>query len=130
MAKWTKPSQGLVDLFHDSLPRDGRMTLRKMFGFPCVSVNGNVAAGVFQDGMFVRLGPATSAALAQEGVAAFEPMAGRASKTYLMLTDEILADETRLADLLAEAVAVTGEMPVKVKPTPKAKARKAPTPGS
>ena len=130
MAKWTKPPQGLVDLFHDSLPRDGRVTLRKMFGFPCISVNGNMAAGVFQEGVFVRLGPETSAALALEGVAAFEPIAGRASRTYLMLTDDILADETRLADLLAEAVAVTGDMPVKVKPARKPKARKAPPPGS
>ena len=128
MAKWTKPPQGLVDLFHDSLPRDGRVTLRKMFGFPCVSVNGNMAAGVFQEGVFARLGPETSMALAQEGVGPFEPIPGRASKTYLMLTDEILADETRLADLLAEAVAVTAEMPVKVKPAPRKTAK--PPPGS
>jgi hypothetical protein len=119
MAKWTKPPQGLVDLFHDGLPRDGRVRRQTLFGCPCVSVNGNMAAGVFQEGVFARLGPETWAALAREGATGFEPMPGRPSKTYLMLTDDMLADEERLPVLLAEAVAVTGEMPAKPPKAPR-----------
>lgn len=115
MAKWTKPPQGLVDLFHDSLPRDGRVTLRRIFGLPCASVNGNIAVGVFQDGVFARLPPETWAHLEREGATPFEPMPGRASKTYLMLPDEVLADEGRLGELLAEAVGFTDSLPAKVK---------------
>jgi len=117
MGAWTKPPQGLVDLFHDSLPRDGRVSLRRMFGLPCASVNGNLAAGVFQDGVFARLPPETWARLERAfGARPFEPMAGRVSKTYLMLPDEVLADEVALAELLAEAVAATDALPAKAAP--------------
>ena len=129
MATWTKPPQGLVDLFHESLPRDGRATLRRMFGLPCVSVNGNMAAGVFQDGVFARLPPETFERMTRElGARPFEPMPGRASKTYLMLPDEILADEERLAEMLAEAIGFTDAMPAKERKPAKPRARRGSAP--
>jgi len=129
MAKWSKPSPGLTDLFHESLPEDGRVILRRMFGLPCAFVNGNIAAGVFEDGLFARLPAETWTRLEEElGATGFEPRPGRPSRTYLMLPDDIVADDQQLAEILAEAVAFTDSLPVKVpgKSTRKAKAARAP----
>lgn len=130
MAKWSKPSSGLTELFHESLPRDGRVTLRRMFGLPCAFVNGNIAAGVFEDGLFARLPAGTWAALEQDlGAVGFEPRPGRPSRTYLMLPDEILADDERLSEILAEAVGFTDSLPAKEPGKPRRKAKATPAPG-
>jgi hypothetical protein len=50
-------------------------------------------------------------------------MPGRASKAYLMLPDEVLADEGRLEEMLAQAVGFTDSLPAKVKPVKTAKGR-------
>jgi TfoX/Sxy family transcriptional regulator of competence genes len=116
---WQKAPQGLIDLFTESLPRDARVDLRKMFGYPCAFVNGNMAAGLFGDGLFLRLSPEDRAAL---GAQPFEPMPGRPMKDYSALPDDVIADEERLAQLLARAIEITASLPPKVKKPAKGKA--------
>jgi TfoX/Sxy family transcriptional regulator of competence genes len=111
---WTKPPQGLIDLFDESLPNDPRIERRKMFGFPSIFVGGNMCAGLFQDQMFARLAPEDRAALPGGG-ADFEPMPGRAMKGYAFLPDDLVADEEALAATLAKAVAYTASLPPKEK---------------
>ena len=41
---WVKASQGLMDLFAESLPDDPRVERRKMFGYPSIFVGGKAAA--------------------------------------------------------------------------------------
>ena len=60
---WVKAPQALADLFAESVPDDPRVERRKMFGYPCLFVAGNMCAGVFQDRIFARLSPAAAAAL-------------------------------------------------------------------
>lgn len=111
---WTKSPQSLVDLFAESLPHDPRVGRRKMFGYPAIFVGGNMCCGLFQDQMFARLSDADAAAL-PGGAKPFEPMPGRPMRGYALIPDDVLADEARLAETLAKAVAFTAAMPVKEK---------------
>jgi hypothetical protein len=52
---WMKTPRGLVDLFDESMPDDPRLERRRMFGCPCVFVNGNMCAGLIEDRMIARL---------------------------------------------------------------------------
>jgi TfoX/Sxy family transcriptional regulator of competence genes len=117
---WTKAPQGLADLFAEALPDDARVERRKMFGYPSIFVHGNMCAGLFGDGMFARLAPEDRTALPGGG-APFEPMPGRPMKDYAMVPDEVLADETALAELLAKAVGFTAGLPPKEKKAKKPK---------
>ncbi len=117
---WTKSPQSLIDLFAESLPEDARVERRKMFGYPAIFVGGHMCAGLFADRMFARLAPEDRAALPRGGED-FSPMQGRPMKGYVLVPDEILADEPALAVLLAKAVAFTASLPPKEK---KAKAPK------
>ena len=116
MGKWSKPSPGLVALFHEHLPDDPRIEHRKMFGLPCIAVHGNMAAGVFQDQIFLRLPPAARAELESVyGPLPFSPIEGRTSRNYMILPDDLVADEGTLANLMAETVDYVAGMPPKEK---------------
>ena len=121
---WEKAPQGLVDHFDESLPGDPRIERRRMFGYPVAFVQGNMAAGLFQSQAFVRPSPDLRATLEAEGAKPFEPAPGRPMRDYLTLPDEILADEERFRQALAEAIAFTAGLPPKPKPPrrPRAKA--------
>lgn len=43
--KWEKSSEDLVELFSEIAPRDTGVKQKKMFGWPCCFVNGNLFAG-------------------------------------------------------------------------------------
>jgi TfoX/Sxy family transcriptional regulator of competence genes len=111
---WIKAPQSLIDLFVESLPDDARIERRKMFGYPAIFVGGNMCSGLFQDQMFARLAPADADAL-PGGAKPFEPMPGRPMKGYALIPDDVLADEARLTETLAKAVAFTAAMPPKEK---------------
>ena len=109
-----KAPQTLVDLFAESTPDDPRVERRKMFGYPSIFVGGNMGAGVFQDRIFARLSAADRAALPGGGED-FEPMPGRAMTGYVLVPDDIVADEEALAATIAKAVAFTATLPPKEK---------------
>jgi TfoX/Sxy family transcriptional regulator of competence genes len=117
---WMKAPQWLADLFDESLPDDPRVERRRMFGYPAAFVQGNMAAGVFQDRVFARLSPEDRAALPGGGEA-FSPMEGRPMRDYALIPDEVLADEAALAAALANAVAFTATLAPKERPARKAK---------
>jgi TfoX/Sxy family transcriptional regulator of competence genes len=117
---WTKAPQALMDLFVESLPDAPGLTSRKMFGYPAAFVHGNMMAGVFGDGVFARLPADLRAHLERDHAARpFEPMAGKPMKDYLGLPEAIVADEGRLAEVLAAAYRATAALPPKAeKPKP------------
>ena len=121
---WTKSPQALIDLFEESLPDDPRVERRKMFGYPCIFVGGNMCAGLHQAAMFARLSPAAAAAI-PGGPKPFEPMPGRPMAGYVLVPDDVLVDEPALAGLIARAVAFTATLPVKEKKAKTAKRSKA-----
>ena len=92
-ARWHgRNTQGLIDLFTESLPDVPWVERRKMFGYPVVFVGGNMCAGLFADRVFARLSPADWAALPGGGDY-FEPTPGRPMKRYAILPEVVVAEE-------------------------------------
>src|SRR5689334_10471893 len=52
---WEKSSTKLADLFGELAPKDPNVELKKMFGWPCCFVNGNLFAGLHKQSMIFRL---------------------------------------------------------------------------
>lgn len=54
---WRKPSPELVDSFLEAVAGTEGLDEHKMFGFPAAFVGGNMAAGLHQETMIVRVDP-------------------------------------------------------------------------
>jgi TfoX/Sxy family transcriptional regulator of competence genes len=75
-----------------------------MFGYPAAFINGHMFAGLYQDGMVVKL-PASARAklLALPGAAPFEPMPGRVMGEFVMVPPSLARDPAALRPWLEEA---------------------------
>ena len=90
---WEKSSAELVALFTELVPKDPEVTQKKMFGWPCCFVNGNLFAGLHKESMIFRLSDADRLAfLRLDGAADFEPMLGRKMKGYTTLRNPMRRD--------------------------------------
>jgi TfoX/Sxy family transcriptional regulator of competence genes len=122
--EWKKASEQVKHAFAEALPDDPLVQRRQMFGYPAMFVNGNMAGGVHEDNIVVRLPEAKRAeALSLDGASPFMP-AGRAMKEYVVLPPSMLADGASLSRWLGEAFAYGLSMPVKEPKPRKAKAKK------
>lgn len=75
--RWTKSPAELINRFHAALPKDPAVEPRKMFGFDCAFVNGNMFTGLHQADWMLRLPEADrEALLAVPGARPFEPVQG------------------------------------------------------
>jgi TfoX/Sxy family transcriptional regulator of competence genes len=101
---WKKSSLELTDIFYNSLPKDELVEQRKMFGYPCAFVQGNMFAGLHQENMAVRLPePSREAMTRLKGAGQFEPLPGRIMKEYITVPETVLKDPKELAKLVLEA---------------------------
>ena len=80
-----KPTAGARAAFEALVPDDPRVAVRPMFGNVAAFVNGNMFAGLFGEDLFVRLGERERAAVVEQGGRAFEPVAGRPMKEYVVV---------------------------------------------
>lgn len=132
MMKWRKAPAALVTTFQAALPKGGAAEARQMFGYPAAFVNGNMATGLHQEDLIVRL-PETRRAvlLAKPNARIFEPMPGRAMWEYVVVPPAIVAKPSELRGWIREAVAYAGSLQAKTKTKAKTKAKaKAPTKAS
>ncbi|MEO8272580.1 MAG: TfoX/Sxy family protein [Chloroflexota bacterium] len=116
MPKFEKSPPVLVERFEAILDRVGTpaTTRRKMFGYPCAWVGGNMASGLFADNWWVRLSPERLAAVLESGEGrGFEVMPGRPMKGYVALPDADVADDARIEAWVTEALAYTATLPPK-----------------
>lgn len=121
---WTKPDPALVERFHAALPDHPAAERRKMFGYPACFVNGNFFTGLHEHRVVIRL-PGDIRRVAPELADAptFDPMGtGRGMKDWYEIPADIVADERRLADLLAATIEEVAKLPPK-QPKPR-RARK------
>ena len=89
---------------------------RKMFGFPCAFLMGQMVAGLFQDGFFLRLGAEDRKKfLTLEGAGLFEPMPGRPMKEYVLAPPQLLDSEETLRAWLEKSLAYVLTLPPKEK---------------
>ena len=81
--EWKKASPEIVDLY-EMIIKDYVCEKRQMFGFPVSFINNNMFAGVFADGLFMRLSSADKEEILKEfdEMAPFTPM-GRTMKEYV-----------------------------------------------
>lgn len=109
---WSKSPEALVALFDACLPRELGVERRRMFGYPCAFVNGNLACGLHQENVLVRLPEARRAVLiAERGVRIFEPMPGRPMREYVIVPPDVVVDPVALGTWLAEGVAYARSLP-------------------
>ena len=109
--------------FDDLLPSDPDVTRRPMFGNLAGFVNGNMFLCLFGADIAVRLGSDDQRELYAEGGAAFEPMAGRPMKEYVVLPRAYRTDLTSAAGWVTRSLEHTRAMPPK-QPKPKKAAKK------
>jgi TfoX/Sxy family transcriptional regulator of competence genes len=96
MKPWAKAPPELIERFSRLATQVDGVVLRKMFGYPAGFVGGNLAFGVYADGVMVRLPAAECERLVADGWTQFEPMPGRTMRGYLTVPDEVLADDEQL----------------------------------
>ena len=118
MPKFVKSSPELVERFNTALDRHAApdITRRQMFGYPCAWIGGNMATGLFAQQWWVRLAePDREALLALPGAHQFEVMPGRAMGRYVVLPDDVVADDQRLDGWIDKALDETRSLPPKKK---------------
>ncbi len=112
--KFEKSPPELIARFEAVAARHPVAAKRKMFGYPCLFVGGNLACGLFADGWFVRLDDAGAAdALALPGATPFAPMPGRPMRGWVVLPADLVADDAALDAWVGRATANAAAMPPK-----------------
>ena len=113
MPSFSKSPPDLVARFDAILDRYPDASRKKMFGYPAAFVGGNHATGLFGDRWVVRLPEAEVAAAKSAGAEAFEPMAGRPMKGYVLVPAADVADDAKIARWVERGLATAGAMPAK-----------------
>jgi TfoX/Sxy family transcriptional regulator of competence genes len=124
--KWQKSPPELEALFARTVPSDPRVEHRKMFGYPCAFVNGNMFAGLHEQNLVLRLPDALRDELFAAGATPFTPL-GRTMREYVAVSAAMRADDVLLAGWLARSFAYVSSLePKPDKASKTAKAEKAP----
>lgn len=124
MDPWRKPLPELVDRFHEAAAGIEGLDIRKMFGFPAGFIGGNMAVGLHQDTLIVRLPEDERRERMDSGWRQFEPMPGRPMREYLAMPDAVAADPTEARSWMERAAAYVRTLPPK--PAKDAKASRKP----
>lgn len=104
----------LIDRFGTILEQFPELERRKMFGYPAAFVAaGHMATGLHGQNWIVRIGEGDQDELRAAGGADFEPMPGRPMKGFISLTNDIVADDTLVADWVSRAAAYAAALPPK-----------------
>ncbi|MBI4863443.1 MAG: TfoX/Sxy family protein [Candidatus Riflebacteria bacterium] len=115
---WKKPPESLIKAFLAALPDDPQAQRRKMFGFPCCFVNGQMFTGVHQDSVVVRLPQEQRDELIASGGAPFVPMPGRTMKEYIVVPVALQSDPAGLALWISKAFDYARSLPPKAATNP------------
>ena len=113
---FTKSSPELVARFGEVLARHAApdITLKKMFGYPCAWIGGNMLSGLFAEDWWVRVGEADrEALLALPGAHQFEVMPGKAMGRYVVLPPDVAGSDEQVDAWLAKAIDYTRTLPPK-----------------
>ncbi len=115
MGKWKPAPAELLALFdrvHARLPDAAER--RKMFGYPCAFVHGQMFVGLHQDNMVLRLAePDRAEFLKLADASLFMPMPGRVMKEYVVVTPALKKDEAALHDWVKRSFTYAASLPAK-----------------
>lgn len=105
--------EGLAELLRQDLIDAQGITEKKMFGGLCFLHYGNMVCGVHKDGGMARVGKAQEAqALLIEGVTPLT-FTGRKMGGMVDLSGDLLADDTRRAQVVTLALQYAHSLPAK-----------------
>jgi TfoX/Sxy family transcriptional regulator of competence genes len=108
--KFPKAPAALCERFTRAASALPGAELRTMFGYPAAFVAGNMFAGVFGDGVMLRL---SEAERAECGWAPFEPMKGRPLREYVLAPASVSGSQAKLSAWAARAHAFAKTLPPK-----------------
>ena len=115
IVKFKPAPDWIKELFANAINYFPETEPRKMFGYPCAFVKGNMMCGVFADRLMIRLSEADRARfLNLPGAKQFEPMPGRPMKEYVEVPEAILRSP-ELKKWLKKSLAYAQSLPVKKK---------------
>lgn len=125
--KWKKSPPELVEKFGQLVPEDSRIERRKMFGYPCAFIGGNMFMGLFQADFFLRLAESDRARfLGLDGAKVLEPMPGRPMREYVVAPARLVADPAALRPWIVRSLDYAAALPAKAGRKSKPKAKKRP----
>ena len=113
VSKWKPASDVWVTAFQAALSGDDRVEQRKMFGYPAAFVGGNMAAGLHQDGLVLRLPEGEREELLGLGGRPFEPMPGRVMSGYALAPQSFVSTPKDLRAWLERSIRYASSLPDK-----------------
>lgn len=111
--KWIPAPEKLIRVFDKAIRSLPEAQVRKTFGYPSATYNGNMFTGLHQDRMILRLSPEDRAELHRLGAKTFEPMPGRPMHEYVVVPDAILKSDAQLTAWLSKAFEYCRSLPPK-----------------
>ena len=125
--KMKPASKEWTDAFDKALEGNTDVERKKMFGYPAIFVNGNMAAGLHSSGLVLRLNEGDRDALQKKGGVPFEPMKGRVMTGFMVAPQDYVSKNAELRKWLAKSIEHARSMPSK-KSTSKPAAKSASPP--
>ncbi|MDX8430882.1 MAG: TfoX/Sxy family protein [Candidatus Algichlamydia australiensis] len=114
MGKWKKSSEELKEKFLSTMAAFAEAEPRKMFGYPCCFLHGNMFTGLHEENWVLRLQDEDrEAMIAEHNAERFAPM-GRLMKEYVILPKGVLTDETALTSWIQKSISYVMTLPVKI----------------
>ncbi len=111
---WRKSPPGLIEKFTRVMERFKDANPRKMFGYPSCFVQDRMCTGLHQENWIIRLREEDRLEIFMEHqTTPFEPMKGRIMKEYVILPEEILADEKLLLSWIERSIQYVKSLPPK-----------------
>jgi len=125
MPKFKPAPEAVIALFHTATAGLPGVESRKMFGYPCAFVNGQMLTGVYQDRIMLRLSDRDRAQfLKMPGARPFEPMPGRPMREYVELPPNIMNSPAEFKRWLRRGLEYVRTLPPKAKKPQTAKTAK------
>ena len=122
MPKFTPAPERVVALFRTAVEGLPEVELRKMFGYPCAFLRGQMVTGIFQDRIMLRLSEADREKfLKLPGAKPFEPMPGRPMREYVELPPNVMNSPAALKRWVKRGIAYVETLPPKAKKAGSAK---------
>ena len=103
----------LAERVRTALSSEPNVEEKRMFGGVAYMLNGNMACGIRDADLVVRLGPDGAASAVSEDNVRYFDFTGKPMKTMVVIPSERIAEDAALQDWLARAVSFAGSLPPK-----------------
>lgn len=128
--KWKKSSPKLIETFERIVPKIEAVKTRKMFGYPCAFIGGNMFIGLYQESLFLRLSQEDKEEfLKLKQASRFEPMPGRIMKEYVIVPPPMLEDSEQMGKWVSKSFNYVLNLPPKVKKIRKTRVKRSKSEG-